>query len=359
MAIQSRPRQRHDRRRRPSFFGQLSLAKLLADQSIEAGFGDELKTKPPGSGARQIFTAASGVAGNSNDGHLRSERAARYNDGLSRIQHTKPVLGVDIGGTKIAAGLVDSAATLLSRFELPTLASEPLDVSLDQLWKVIDSQINGYPHAIGIAAPGPLHQKSGVIVNPSNLPGWRNVPLTRLIAEKYQLPCLLENDANAAGLAEALHGAGRGCPSVFYTTISTGIGSGIILDGKVYQGHNGAAAEGGHVTIDYRSLSICNCGVPGCIEALASGTAIAREGGYDIDDLATKLSAWLGSIISLLDPSVIVIGGGVSRIGDPLFERLRRMVPSRTINQFARTTPIVPAALGADCGIIGAACLFD
>ncbi|MBI3758845.1 MAG: ROK family protein, partial [Deltaproteobacteria bacterium] len=212
--------------------------------------------------------------------------------------------------------------------------------------------------AIGIAAPGPLHQKSGVIINPSNLPAWRNVPLVSLITARYKLACRLENDANAAGLAEALHGAGRGCASVFYSTISTGIGSGIILDGKVYHGRNGAAAEGGHVTIDYRSPILCKCGVPGCIEALASGTAISRDGGYDLDDLATKLSAWLGGVISLLDPDVIVLGGGVSRIGDPLLDRLRRMTPARTINQFAGATPIVPAELGADCGIIGAACLF-
>jgi glucokinase len=274
---------------------------------------------------------------------------------LSRTQNTSLVLGVDIGGTKIAAGRVNSRAELESGVEAPTRAREGFDVAIAQVYAAIDGQLNPSVSSIGVAAPGPLNPKTGVILNPPNLPGWRDVPLAELISKRYRLPCRVENDANAAGLAEALFGAGRGASVVFYSTISTGIGSGIVIDGKVYHGKNGAAAEGGHVTIDYRSPVICNCGTPGCIEALASGTAIERDGGYDLDELAAKLGAWLGSVISLLDPDVIVIGGGVSRIGEPLFDRLRREVPRRTINQFASQTPIVPAALGADVGIIGAA----
>ena len=274
---------------------------------------------------------------------------------MSSTQNNNIVLGVDIGGTKIAAGRVNSKAELLSRGEVPTRAKEGFEVSLAQLWAVIDDQLTPEVTAIGIAAPGPLNPKTGVILNPPNLFGWRDIPLAELVTKKYSLPCRVENDANAAGLAEALFGAAQGASSVFYATVSTGVGAGIILDGKVYHGKNGAAAEGGHVTIDYRSPIICNCGTPGCIEALASGSAIERDGGYDIDELAVKLSSWLGSVISLLDPDVIVIGGGVSRIGDPLFERLRKETPKRTINQFASETPIVPAALGADVGIIGGA----
>ena len=268
---------------------------------------------------------------------------------------SRVVLGVDIGGTKIAAGRVGGNRQLLSRCELPTLAQERLDVSLAQVYSAIDSQLTSDVDAIGIAAPGPVNPKTGTILNPSNLPAWRNVPLSALIEDRFHLPCRVENDANAAGLAEALLGAGRGYSIVFYATISTGIGAGIILNGKVYHGKNGAAAEGGHMSIDYRSASICNCGVPGCIETLASGSAIDREGGYDLEDLAVKLGAWLGGIVSLLDPDVIVIGGGVSRIGEPLFEKLRAIVPQRTINRYANATPILPAELGADCGIIGAA----
>ncbi len=229
-----------------------------------------------------------------------------------------------------------------------------MDASVAQVYAAIDGQLTKDVKAIGIAAPGPLNPKTGVILNPSNLP-WRDLPLATMVTERYGLRCRVENDANAAGLAEARFGAARGASSVFYATLGTGVGSGIILDGKVYHGKNGAAAEGGHMTIDYRSKLICNCGTRGCIETLASGTAIERDGGYDLDELAEKLSAWLGSVISLLDPDVIVIGGGMIKIGEPLFERLRAQTPRWTINHFASSTPIVPAGLGADAGIIGGA----
>jgi len=208
------------------------------------------------------------------------------------------------------------------------------------------------------------------------MPGWINVPLAEEVSRRFALPCRVENDANGAGLAEALLGAGRGHRSVFYATISTGIGTGIILDGKVYHGKNGAAGEGGHVSIDYRSEARCNCGSVGCIEALASGTSIARRAGRSaeelaraaaqgdpaalglLDETAEMLGAWLASVISLLDPDIVVIGGGVSRIGDPLFDRLRRIVPRRTINPFASSTPIVSAALHQDAGIYGGAAVI-
>jgi glucokinase len=170
------------------------------------------------------------------------------------------------------------------------------------------------------------------------------------------------------------------------------VGAGLIIDGKIYHGKNGVAAEGGHVTIDYRSDAVCNCGSRGCIEVLASGTAMTRRargllrefpasmlaeepvtpeaigraaaagdllGVRILDETAEMLGAWLGSMISLLDPDVIVIGGGVAQIGEPLFSRLRRITPGRTINQFASETPIVPAQLGSDAGIIGAAAAVD
>jgi glucokinase len=142
---------------------------------------------------------------------------------------------------------------------------------------------------------------------------------------------------------------------VFYAAIGTGIGSGIILDGKIYHGKNGAAAEGGHVSIDYRNEIKCRCGSRGCIEALASGHVLERLGAYDFNELALQLGAWLGSVVSLLDPDIIVIGGGVAKIGEPLFERLRAIVPTRTVNPYAGELPIVPAQFGENAGIVGAA----
>jgi glucokinase len=297
------------------------------------------------------------------------------------------VLGVDIGGTKIAAAVVEPGGCALTPVVVPTRAADGYEVSMAQLWNAIDQLFGAGITAIGICSPGPLNPKTGVVINPPNLPGWRNVPLARMVAEKYGVACSVENDANAAGLAEALFGAGRGYSSVFYVTLSTGIGAGIILDKRIYHGKNGAAAEGGHVTIDYRSDTICNCGSRGCIEALASGTAITARarrllrsypgttlaeplsaetigqaaanrdplGTSVLDETTEMLGAWLGSMISLLDPDVIVVGGGVAQIGEPLFTRLRRITPARTINQFAGETPIVPAQLGPNAGILGAA----
>jgi len=302
------------------------------------------------------------------------------------------VLGIDIGGTKIAAGMVEKGGHLLASVVAPTRAANGYEVSIAQLYTAIDQLIREEISAIGICAPGPLNPKTGVVINPPNLPGWRDVPLAELVERRYKIRCRVENDANAAGLAEALMGAGRGFGTVFYATLSTGVGAGIIINGKIYHGKNGAAAEGGHVTIDYRSEAVCNCGSRGCIEVLASGTAMTRRasgliGEYPasvlgaepvtaeaigraaaagdplglriLEETAEMLGAWLGSMISLLDPDVIVIGGGVAQIGEPLFSRLRRITPGRTINQFASETPIVPAQLGSDAGIIGAAAAVD
>jgi glucokinase len=289
------------------------------------------------------------------------------------------VIGVDIGGTKIAAGRVTAEAQVTNARVLPTLAAAPLEKSLAQVYAAIEGCLAPQVRAIGICAPGPLNPKTGLVINPPNLPHWRNVPLADLVQARFELPCRVENDANAAGLAEVLFGAARGMDSVLYVTLSTGIGAGIILGGKIYHGKNGAAAEGGHVTIDWRSPVICNCGTPGCIEVLASGTAMAASASRRgvtaldakeigeaaqagdagalaiLDETAEMISAWLGSLISLLDPDMIVIGGGVSGIGEPLFSRLRDRTPRRTINQFASATPIVPAMLRENAGVVGAA----
>jgi glucokinase len=291
------------------------------------------------------------------------------------------VIGLDIGGTKLAGGVLTREARLLERRERPTRAAEGAEVSLGEVWALLAdlraaAEAHGSALGVGICAPGPLNPQTGVIFNPTNMPGWVNVPLAEEVTRRSGLPCRVENDANGAGLAEALFGAGRGYRSVFYATLSTGIGTGIILDGKVYHGKNGFAGEGGHVTIDYRSPALCNCGNIGCIEALASGTSIARRAGRSaealaaaaasgdpdaarfLDETGEMLGAWLGSVVSLLDPDVIVIGGGVSRIGEPLFRKLRETVPRRTINPFAAATPIVPAALDRDVGIYGGAAVI-
>ena len=315
------------------------------------------------------------------------------------------ILGLDIGGTKIAAGLVSFEGTLKVRREVPTEQERGFEHSSGQMFRVVDALLEDAPRTggsvtgIGTCAPGPLRPNEGILVNPPNLTGWEDLALRDLLRDRYGVPVHIGNDANAAGLAEVLWGAAAGLRNVFYVTISTGIGTGIILDGRILLGRTGMAGEGGHVTIQHGpDAPRCKCGNLGCIEAYASGTSAARrardrlqrmtppppvltrETGGDwagltmkqiaaaaekgctfsrevIRETGTLVGIWLGSVVSLLDPEMIVIGGGVARIGDPLFQPIREELPRRTINRFAAETPVVRARLDQDVGIYGAAAL--
>jgi glucokinase len=314
-------------------------------------------------------------------------------------------IGIDIGGTKVAGGLLTAKGRLAESLVVPTLAEKGPQTSQGQVLRLIERLIRqgggrDNIRGIGICAPGPLNPRTGVVHTPPNLPGWRNVPLARMVLDRFGVPAVVENDANAAGLAEVLIGAASGYRDIFYVTVSTGIGTGIIIDKKIYHGKNGVAGEGGHVVVDYHSPYFCGCGMRGCIEALASGPSMARRArvlleqehgsasllrsltGGDLskitpkmiaeaarrkdrvaqsilDDTGFYLGVWLGGIVSLLDPEAIVIGGGVSQIGKPLFEKIRETVPKYTINRdFVPSLPILPAKLQKDVGVYGAASLF-
>ena len=315
------------------------------------------------------------------------------------------IIGVDVGGTKVAGGLVDLKARLVKSVVVPTLAEKGFKSSYGQIKKLIATlikQAGGKERilGIGICAPGPLNPKTGLVINPPNLPGWRNIQFTRMIEGEFAIPTKVENDANAAGLAEVLFGAAAGYHDIFYVTVSTGLGTGIIIDRKIYHGKNGVAGEGGHVSIDYKSPYRCGCGTLGCIEALAAGPGMARRarvrleqehsapsllrdltGGHHelisprmieqaalegdpiaadvLEETGFYLGVWLAGMITLLDPEAIVIGGGVAQIGKPLFDKIRATIPERTINrQFAVKTPILPAKLQKNVGVFGAASLF-
>jgi glucokinase len=315
------------------------------------------------------------------------------------------IIGIDVGGTKVAGGLVDLKARLVKSMVVPTLANRGFQTSYGQIVKLIAAlvkQAGGKEHVlgIGICAPGPLNPKTGLVINPPNLPGWRNVQLARSIEARFGVPTKVENDANAAGLAEVLFGAATAYRDIFYVTVSTGIGTGIIIDRKIHHGKNGVAGEGGHVSIDYKSPYRCGCGTYGCIEALAAGPGMARRarvrleqehsapsllremtGGHlehispqmieqaarkgdrvakdVLDDTGFYIGVWLAGMITLLDPEAIVIGGGVAQIGKPLFDKIRETIPNYTINrQFAVKTPVLPAKLKKDVGIYGAASVF-
>jgi glucokinase len=312
----------------------------------------------------------------------------------------QPVLGVDIGGTKVAVGLVDGNGTILTQGRKPMVANGTAEAALDAVTGAIDSLASlegGGIQSIGICAPGPLDPKTGVILNPPNLPCWRNFPLAEKIGNKYKLPVTVDNDANAAALAETCWGAARGYRYVFYACIGTGIGTGIVLDGRIYHGKTGSAGEGGHVSIDYRG-PLCGCGKRGCIEILAAGPAIGARARGKLSALQSRHSAildlakgnvsavtsetvgqafaagdplareilqetvdvltpWLGNIVDLLDPDVLVLGGGVAAMLSPFFDEIKNRLPGWCVNPHVAAIPLVMAHYGADAGIAGGAAL--
>jgi len=311
------------------------------------------------------------------------------------------VLGVDIGGTKVAVGIVDRDGKILAQGRQPMVANTTAEAGFEAVIKAIDSMMahaSGHPvESIGICAPGPLDPQKGIILNPPNVPCWRNFPLAVKISDKYKVPVRVDNDANAAALAETIWGAARGFHYVFYATVGTGIGTGIVFDGGLYHGKTGSAGEGGHVSIDYRG-PVCKCGKRGCIEILASGSAIAASARTKVsaeplrgtvmlemvkgdvnaitshhvgeafragDVLAREIleeavhlvTIWLGNIIDLLDPDVMVIGGGVAEMLRPFFEEILLKVPQWCVNPRASEIPLLMAHYGADAGIAGGAAL--
>ncbi len=303
------------------------------------------------------------------------------------------VLAIDIGGTKLAAGVVDGDGRILARGEVPTLATEGPARVLERIVGLGQDLVgtSGVPggmiHRIGVGCAGPVDRLAGLVLNPPNLPGWTRVALVSHLQQAFGLPVTLENDANAAALGEFRYGAGKGARSLVYLTVSTGIGGGIILDGKIWHGRNDAAGEIGHMTL-IPDGPLCGCGNRGCLEAIASGPSIARRArealtdgrptllrgvpnltaadvvrlAQDGDKVAGEvweetvryLGLGVSAAITILAPERVVIGGGVTEAGDFLFEPLRREVASRVKLVPMESIPILPAALGRDVGILGA-----
>ncbi len=312
-------------------------------------------------------------------------------------------LGVDIGGTKVAAGIVTANGEILSKARVPmnSRGSEAdglaaVSAAIDAALKA-DSKRRAAVAAIGISSPGPLDPRRGIVVNPPNLPCWHNFAITQKIQKIFRLPTKLDNDANAAALAEAIWGAGKGYESVFYATLGTGIGAGLVLGGKIYHGRTGAAVEGGHVSVDFHGPK-CACGKLGCIEALAAGPAVAKRAreqllaggpgreklfalaggkpkavtaemvaaawrGGDrfatsiLEETARLLTIWLGTIIDLLEPDVIIFGGGMGELMSEWFPFIRQELARWTINSRASEIPLLRARYGEDSGIAGGAAL--
>ena len=316
------------------------------------------------------------------------------------------IVGVDIGGTNIVVGIVPIEGGDVRAFQSqPTQAQRGPKFVVDRIVEMVEHSIatvlmeeGGTREdiaGVGIGSPGPLDRATGVVINTPNL-GWRNFPLRDLIANALHLPATLDNDANCATYGEWWLGAGRGLDPLVGFTLGTGIGGGIVLNGEIYHGVSDAAGEIGHMTIDSTGRK-CNCGNYGCLEAYASGPAIALravegiEAGVDtvlvdlvggklenitaatvyeavvrgdayatevMRDTARFLGIGIANIINILNPAMVVISGGVTRAGDHLFEPLRAEVRRRAFKSAEEHCRIVAAEMPDRAGVVGAAAVF-
>jgi glucokinase len=306
-----------------------------------------------------------------------------------------PVIAVDFGGTHIRAAFFPSAATDPSQqTKIKTLAEDGPNAVLDRIEGAIKTVAPTKRKGlrIGIAAPGPLDPFKGIILSTPNLPGWENVPLADEISTSFDCPVVINNDANLAALGEWKHGAGQGCNDLIYLTISTGIGGGVITQGQLLLGAHGLAGELGHMTVVPKGPR-CGCGQLGHLEAIASGTSIARiarerlEAGessilsemvsdyadvdavilgqaagegdpfaYSIIENAGKaIGSHLASLVHAFNPTRIVIGGGLSQLGDLLFSPVRKAIKDEIIHPaYLQNLEVQSAELGDNAGLIGA-----
>lgn len=306
---------------------------------------------------------------------------------------TTTYLAVDLGGSQARVATSNDELALDGRLDEPTDHSsgpESVVAQLARLCKRSCEQsgrsLNDIELAV-VACPGPLDARDGVVFDPPNLPGWKQVALRAMLEAALGVPVAIVNDANAAALGEFHHGAGRGTRNLVYLTISTGIGGGVVVDGVLLEGTSGSGGELGHMTID-RNGPRCPCGNLGCLEVLGSGRAIARryaealatgQGATASDptisardvirfatqgeqvardifqDAARAVGTGVVNCVNIFNPDVVVLGGGVTGAGEQLFEPVRAMVERYALPRPRTSVRIVPAQLGLDVGLIGAA----
>jgi glucokinase len=318
-------------------------------------------------------------------------------------------IGVDIGATTIKAGVVEydvlaNTANILSQRKVDALALEGPDSIKKQLFFVVNELLSEFKNdefvGIGIGTPGIVALDGGIVKNPPNFAGWKEVDLGKIVNEEFKLPVVIENDANVAALGEAQFGAGIGQKDFVFVIWGTGVGGGIILDGKIYRGPHGGAGEIGHTTIDYNG-PLCNCGNRGCIESyvgqrylsertrlkiqqmskntppskiikLVNGhldliepyiiSAAATQGDSLAKDILSEAGSLLGvsiaSIFNVLDLRLAIIGGGISAAGEYVFDEIRKSVQSRVLKSIKPDVRIIPAKLGNTAGMLGAASLI-
>ena len=308
-------------------------------------------------------------------------------------------VGIDLGGTNIAAGIVDEEGKIIKKGSVPTGRDRTAAVIIKDMCDLVKSLMQDVGitekdlHSIGIGSPGAPDRKNGVILYANNLP-FRNVPMRDEIQKYINVPVYLENDANCAAIAEGVAGAAKGAEFAVIITIGTGIGGGVIINHKLYTGFNGAAGELGHVVL-HKDGEACSCGRLGCWEAYSSATALIRQTkaaarenpnskimeicGGDLNKIDAKtafdaarlgdetgkavidryidyLADGLANMVNIFQPNVIAIGGGVSKEGENLLAPLREKMKGRTYcAEGLESTRLVTAQMGNDAGLVGAA----
>ena len=308
------------------------------------------------------------------------------------------IVGVDIGGTKVACVLANTEGRILARQWQPTRATEGWQAVVRRTFEMTERVLQGVPRqqvrGIGISCGGPLDSQRGIVYSPPNLPGWDAIPLKRLFEERFRLPARLENDANATALAEHRFGAGRGTRHMVFMTWGTGIGGGLIVDGRLYRGTNDLAGEIGHTTV-LLDGPLCGCGKRGCLEALASGPSIARRAReladespeslvwqrtapeavtaqhvveaaiagdtfarFVLAEAATYMGIGIGNVVQVLNPERVVLGTIAVKAGELVLEPLRRALAVHAWGRVREVLQVVPAELGDRAQDLAAICLW-
>lgn len=303
------------------------------------------------------------------------------------------VLALDIGGTKLAAGVLHRSGELHSFVRTPTRVEEGPGAVVERLLALGRKALAGAGRrcdelvGVGVGCGGPLDPVTGRVLGPPGLPGWDDVPIVDLVTGGYDRPAWLENDATAAALGEHRYGPWREVRHLLYLTVSTGVGGGLILDGRPYRGAAGNGGEFGHVVVDWQGRR-CGCGQRGCVEAYASGSAIARQAAEALadgavssmravptvtaetvavhaaqgDPLARKI--WAGAVaalgravavmVNVVEPQVVVLGGGVTRAGDALLLPVREAALGQAMRPAAAAARVELCTLGDTVGVVGA-----
>lgn len=311
-------------------------------------------------------------------------------------------IGIDVGGTNVKIALVNDEGKILYSNSVPTRAEMGYEYTVDNIKQAIYELLKETKleptdiEGMGFGFPGQVDYKAGVVRNAPNIPGWVEIPIAKIFEDEFHIPTRVDNDVRCAALGELNYGAGKGCENLICITVGTGIGSGLVVNGKLVRGATNAAGEIGHIKLQMNDGPICGCGDTGCMEAFASGPAIVAlaedyiKGGKSTkyrelangapitpyivceaaklgDPVAQRIFTIIGeyigigmaSVVNLLNPEKIIIGGGVADAGEYLINPLTETLKKRAMKIAGEAVEIVHAQLGNTAGVIGASLLIE